>query len=281
MCKYPKIAWRRTRLLKVIHARSVGFRPDVLPHSAKMVALRSQSFLQLVSDAHESLSTYESRSLQKPHGLPPAVVVEFGTTHLRYTRSYNFTRTQLFNNIKTIMYFKTFAVLALSAFALADDSAAEKAQIQSALAAYSDIPGVSKMISVYSKYATVSGFAEFNSALADKAMTYMVTQTHLTGIPTATDPAALATDPAMLAVLSDYESLVTAFAATETYMTGAAKSSFAADLKSALAADATATAHSTKTTGGVAVQSANPAPALKAGLAGAVAAAGVAAVALL
>jgi hypothetical protein len=163
------------------------------------------------------------------------------------------------------------------------------AQISAAMAEYSAVPGVSEFLSVYEKYATVSGFDEFNSALAEKFATYALTQTYLTEVPTATDPAALATESGVQAIVSDADSVVSDFIATETYLPSGAKTSLASDFAAVLsaaeatgsAASKTASSKASATASGVETQASNPASALKAGMMGVAAAAGAAAAVLL
>ncbi|KAI5818296.1 hypothetical protein BZA77DRAFT_21890 [Pyronema omphalodes] len=96
---------------------------------------------------------------------------------------------------------------------------------------YESMPGVSALMAAYSKYTTASGFSAFQSGMMDVALGYAATG--ITAFPSATDPAVLATDPAMLSLVSGIQGAVSKYVATQTYLASDVKSSLAADLSKA------------------------------------------------
>lgn len=131
------------------------------------------------------------------------------------------------------------------------------------------------------KYSTVSGFSKFQDGIVSAVLSYAQTMS----IPsiTATDPAAIATEPAMTKLESEIQSMVTKYISTQTYLAPKVKSSLEADLKSAQAA----VTHAPTTTKGGAVASGTGVETQSTGGAarvagmGAALAAGVAAIAIL
>ncbi|KAI5786918.1 hypothetical protein FPQ18DRAFT_404498 [Pyronema domesticum] len=100
-----------------------------------------------------------------------------------------------------------------------------------AIGQYESMPGVSALMAAYSKYTTASGFSAFQSGMMDVALGYAATG--ITAFPSATDPAVLATDPAMLSLVSGIQGAVSKYVATQTYLASDVKSSLAADLSKA------------------------------------------------
>lgn len=106
-----------------------------------------------------------------------------------------------------------------------------------------------ELLSINAKYATVSGFESFQSALVNKVFAYAITQTY---IPiTQKDKGAFATpDPSFI---NEIEALVTGYVATETFLPASAKSALisdagnVADDAEATGVTRTASAHSTAT----------------------------------
>jgi len=106
-----------------------------------------------------------------------------------------------------------------------------------ALQQLTDNPAVSTLMSVYNKFQTVSGFSDFQNGIISEVTSYIATAK----LPTATDAAAITTDPAYTKMYSDMNSIMTKYIATETYLPKSVKSSLAAELKSAQSVVATAT----------------------------------------
>ncbi|KAF8535199.1 hypothetical protein BDD12DRAFT_856440 [Trichophaea hybrida] len=80
---------------------------------------------------------------------------------------------------------------------------------------------VEPLSSLYSKYATVSGFDDFTSQLDNKLLKFIMTQTYISDISsfTATDNLeAATTNPSISSFTKALVSEVTKFAATETYL---------------------------------------------------------------
>lgn len=104
------------------------------------------------------------------------------------------------------------------------------------------MPGLSELAKAYSQFATVPGFKDFQSELVGDVMSFAMKQTLV--MPTGTDPAALATDPAVLSMASGVRSLVSKYVATQTFLSGGAKESIVSALKKAAGAAADATSGS-------------------------------------
>lgn len=133
--------------------------------------------------------------------------------------------------------------------------------IDAAMTAYVTHPVVSAVASVYSKYHTLSGFDSVQSELAGEIATYVMTQTHLTEEPTATDIGAIMTDPAVVSVVGGVVSEITEYLETQTYLSKGVGPSMAADITSVIGmVDAMPTAskkgsNSPSGTGNIAIQS--------------------------
>lgn len=93
------------------------------------------------------------------------------------------------------------------------------------------MPGMSALESAYSKFATVPGFKEFQSGIMEEVMSIVMTQKELP--TTLTDPAAFATNSAVLGLVNDVESHVSKYVATQTFLSGDVKESLAAEFKKA------------------------------------------------
>jgi len=186
------------------------------------------------------------------------------------------------------MRFHVLPLLALAGVTFAqasDEDEVPQEYIDAAMTAYATLPVVSAVVSVYSKYHTLSGFDSVESELGKEIATYAMTQTHLTEQPTATDIGALMTDPAVMSVVDGVVSEITEYLETQTYMSKGVGPSMAADITSVIGkADATPTAgkkgsNSPSGTGNIVVQSQDAgASGVRAGIVGVVVA--VAAVAL-
>jgi len=113
-----------------------------------------------------------------------------------------------------------------------------------ALQQLTDNPAVSTLMSVYNKFQTVSGFSDFQNGIISEVTSYIATAK----LPSATDAAAITTDPAYTKMYSDMNSIMTKYIATETDLPKSVKSSLAAELKSAQSVVATATPSGTGVT---------------------------------
>lgn len=101
------------------------------------------------------------------------------------------------------------------------------------MAQITGMPGLSELAKAYSQFATVPGFKDFQSGIVEDVMSFAMKQTLV--MPTGTDPAALATDPAVLSMASGVRAIVSKYVATQTFLAGSAKESIVSALEKAAA----------------------------------------------
>ncbi|KAI5819004.1 hypothetical protein BZA77DRAFT_175848 [Pyronema omphalodes] len=89
--------------------------------------------------------------------------------------------------------------------------------------------------SLISKYSTVSGFSQFSSGLQAQLMGYVMTQTFVQDqaeLAKATDPAVVATNPALQSMGMEINTMINQYLAADTNLAPSAKQSLASDLAS-------------------------------------------------
>lgn len=87
--------------------------------------------------------------------------------------------------------------------------------------------------SLLSKYSTVSGFDQFSSGLQVQLVGYIMTQTLVRDqaeLAKATDPAVVATNPAMQSMGMEINTMINQYLAADTHLAPSAKQSLASDL---------------------------------------------------
>jgi hypothetical protein len=87
--------------------------------------------------------------------------------------------------------------------------------------------------SLLSKYSTVSGFDQFSSGLQAQLVGYIMTQTLVSDqaeLAKATDPAVVATNPAMQSMGMEINTMINQHLAADTHLAPSAKQSLASDL---------------------------------------------------
>lgn len=104
--------------------------------------------------------------------------------------------------------------------------------ISSAIGPYTTLPGVSDLLSVYGKYATVSGWDKFQEGFVNSLLDYAMTASVPTSLPTATNAAAVANDPGFKKINSEVAAIITQYIATETHLAKTDKMALATDLLS-------------------------------------------------